>query len=258
MKTKLLAVALMFVCATAQAELILNIAPESFAQTLFYGKGPSPYWTKTYQPLTPHTNRTGRAILSTDQSTLTLENIGFTRPAHTYDFTNQTVRVEVSVAEQRWELPHAVRDVTYNIAGELTTVPFKTSDFISDDDFKGTYRLTGFEGSVVEGSFNFGNLAHQTGTFGRDWDVGGRDGNPIIGDVNELTGRIGLTTQGYGNIWSGNIDGIDFDFEYHGQSNQYDLSSAFTSAVPEPSGAAVLMLATGIGFIHRRKAIVSV
>lgn len=261
MRITLTLIAIALLASTARAEIVLNPDATSAGQSIFFASGQPDYFVQTYD-LTPHTNRSGYAVYDDAANTIGLRDIGFTRPAHSYDFNVSTVRVQISVDEMSWRLNSATRAVTASIgvgAGKLVTVPFAMSDFVATGNFAGTYKLTGFNGTVREGVFNFGNTPIQDGPIGRDWNVHGRTGNPLIGPITGLDGQVGVSTQLTGtgtdqqqSIFRGFIDGIDFRLGYMGQSNQYNLSSR-NSAVPEPSSVGLVTVALLVGMMRRRR-----
>lgn len=255
MRSLLIFILLASVCDGA---IVLHPAASSAGQSIFFASGQPDFFVQTYD-LTPHTSRSGMAVYDETAGTMRLQDIAFTRPAHSYDFSVSTVRVEIQVEEMSWRLADATRNVATNIgvgAARLTTVPFAMTDFVATGNFAGTYRLTGFNGTVREGSFNFGSAPAQNAPIGRDWNVHGRTGNPLIGPITGLDGAIGVTTQltpgtTQNNIFDGMLDGIQFRLGYMGQSNEFRLDSRNSPlSVPEPSCVPLLGL---LAFVRPRR-----
>lgn len=248
---------LLLVSQAARADLVLLNDNATVFQSIFRGWGPTPVWTQSLDTFL-HTNRTGQAILNTAQTEIALSGVGFKRPAHQISFTNQTVKVDITVNAQSWTMADTIATVTSNVGNELTTTGHNMNNFVASNNLTGTWKLTGFNGTIIDGVFDIPSVAQTSQLMGSRWDVGSRSGNPVVGLAVDVTGHIGVgqINQPGDLLFDGVIDSVPFKLEFLSQTNEFGLSNLYPggniNAVPEPSGAIALLLG-GVAFVGWRR-----
>lgn len=239
---------------SVQADLVLLPDNPRGGQSLFRVEGMGGSWYKTHD-IIPFEGLQGSALL--DGDTLHLQGFQFTRPAHSYNLTWQSVQVQIWVDEQTFSLPDVSSAVVTNANATLITEGFDRAAWVPSGEMTGRWQLTGFEGTVVADTFTASGFRPGAGgsgfgTFGRDWFVSSRDGNPVIGEATGMAGSIGADFGVTKTLYEGVLDGVDFKLEFTGQTNHIPLMSEVAATVPEPAYSGILAFAMAITSLRRR------
>lgn len=240
---------LLAIAVPARADLILAPVDDESARfesvyRIFVG-GQSEFTTGQ-----PHrmTNVHGSGVL-VQNSQIGVFDLTFTRPAHYTSYQLNFTTVEIWHEPQTWTLPLASMTIPPNSNQLNASIPGNL--WIRDSVHRGQYRITGFRGGKVEGTFSMPQ-SNTAGTGPAFWTVTSRSGDPLTGEILGLEGTLNPPYEpiDIGEImYDGEVDGVFVRVLFDRQENSLTIRS-----VPEPNSAA-LLLATLIPLVcYRRRA----